>query len=291
MLGYWVGRVQEQAANSSQPVSASTHNPLCLGGCVQEQASNNSQPVPASTDNPLCLGGCPTGQSTADQIIAHHILILANNPDTKFADWVAYRIASDTLGRHCARAWHRDPDIQGDATLGPGDFKGVREIQSDRGHQAPLASLCGSQYWPEADFLSNVTPQKTNLNEGPWERLETAERSLVSVGFAQVYSVTGPLFEREMPGLPNAHIPATVPSGYWKVVSVMGQGGAVRVAAFIMDQGTERRADYCSMRVTVGEVERRTHLSLFTKLADADRHAMEAGDSQQILHSAPGTLW
>jgi endonuclease G len=254
----------------------------------QERSSEASQHVVTFTDNSLCLAGCPMGQTATDQIVVHHILILANNADTKFADWVAYRIARDTLGHHCARTWQRDPDIRADTTLAPDDFKGIREIQSDRGHQAPLASLCGSPYWPEADFLSNITPQRTNLNEGAWERLENAERSLIGRGFEQVYSVTGPLFEREMAPLPHAHVKAEVPSGYWKIVSVKDQEGVVRVAAFIMDQEIGRETNYCSTGVTVGEVERRTHLAFFTALASATRHALEAHDATTDLARALG---
>ena len=36
-----------------------------------------------------CLAGCPHGAST-DELVIREIYILANNPATKFADWVAY---------------------------------------------------------------------------------------------------------------------------------------------------------------------------------------------------------
>jgi endonuclease G, mitochondrial len=254
-----------------QSRAASRQTSISLGG----QPAEVGQPKQNSTDgavasDPLCIAGCPTGVSPKDRIVKHHILILANNPDTKFADWVAYRILPETLGSHCKRKWSSDPDIDPQDTLAPRDYIGIRSaLHSDRGHQAPLASLCGALYWMEADYLSNITPQKSDLNEGAWERLENAERRLVSSGrVGVVYSFTGPLYERAMPALPEAHLAAIVPSGYWKVIAIE-KGGKVEAAAFIMDQSLPRDADYCSERVSISEVEKRTRLNLFPSLPSA----------------------
>jgi endonuclease G, mitochondrial len=232
----------------------------------------------ASAANSLCLGGCPIGTSAQDTIIMHHILVLANDPRTKFADWVAYRITRDTIGTHCQRRWERDPDISEDDTLEPSDYFGIRAaLNADRGHQAPLASLCGSPYWQEADYLSNITPQKSTLNEGTWEHLERAERDLVYSGFAAaVYSVTGPLYEREIGTLPRAHLSHVIPSGYWKIIAVQESDG-VHAAAFLMDQNLSKNTYYCTTLVSVQEVERRTHLTFFRDLPEKSRKAIVTG--------------
>lgn len=248
----------QTGAASRLPTASSAEQSVVVGQKGQNIAGGSVQ------SDPLCIAGCPIGMNPKDQIVKHHILVLANNSATKFADWVAYRIAPETLGSHCKRKWSADPDIDSNDTLEPRDYKGIRAaLQSDRGHQAPLASLCGSPYWKEADYLSNITPQKTDLNEGAWERLENAERGLFSSGKVNaVYSLTGTLYERPMPGLPEAHVAQIVPSGYWKVIAIE-KGGEVEAAAFVMDQLTPRGADYCGQRVSILEVEKRTHLKLF----------------------------
>lgn len=241
-----------------------------------------------STTDGICLDGCPSGAPADDQIVTHHVLILANNPNTKFADWVAYRITKDTLGTHCKRHWERDPDIAGDNTLNPSDYIGIRAaLQSDRGHQAPLASLCGSPYWQEADYLSNITPQKADLNEGAWERLENAERALIFRGFGSVYSITGPLYERLMPPLPKTHTSIEVPSAYWKVISV-DHSGAILTVGFLMDQETPRDADFCAKLIGLGEIERRTHLTFFAALTVDERKKIETNDNSGDLGRALG---
>jgi endonuclease G len=222
-----------------------------------------------------------------DVIVTHHILVLANNPHTKFADWVAYQITLDSIGTHCIRRWERDPAINASDTLEPRDYVGIRNaLRSDRGHQAPLASLCGSPFWQEADYLSNITPQKTNLNEGAWEHLERAERALVSSAGA-VYSVTGPLYERPMPSLPKSRHSEIVPSAYWKVIAVTRQS-EILITAFIMDQDSPRDTNYCSDVVSVSEVERRAHLVFMSKMAEVERVAIETGGGVVALNRAIG---
>ncbi len=220
--------------------------------------------------NDFCFVSCPSGSPISNKLIEHRLLVLSANPKTKFSDWVAYRITQQSIGKKCRRVWASDPELPYADTLVPKDYVGVRKyLNSDRGHQAPLASLCGSPYWAEANYLSNITPQHSELNQGPWEHLEQAERNLVlSMKTDDVYSITGPLFERPMPTLPNAHVAHIVPSGYWKVV-VAKTNGNYRLAAFVMDQTLSRSADFCQSSVPLSEIERRAHLTFFSGLPNA----------------------
>lgn len=255
---------------------------------LQSSQSESVSPSQSSDDESICLKGCPTGGPSGTTIVRHHILTLANDPRTKFADWVAYRLSAETFGKHCKREWQRDPDLPADETLAPQDFASVRKaLNADRGHQAPLASLCGSPYWQEADYLSNVTPQRSTLNEGAWEHLERAERGLVYSGYARaVYSITGPLYEREIGSLPRAHLPHVVPSGYWKVISVQ-QGDEVSAVGFIMDQDLPRDYYYCQTVVPIAQIEARSSLHFYPGLDQIRREALEklpSGELVRALH-------
>ncbi|WP_241910356.1 DNA/RNA non-specific endonuclease [Vibrio lentus] len=87
----------------------------------------------------------------------------------------------------------------------------------DRGHQAPLASFVGSRYWPTLNYLSNITPQAKDLNQGAWKNLEEAVRG--AVGFRDsLYISTGTLYRNEMDALPKADEVHAVPSDYYKIV-------------------------------------------------------------------------
>lgn len=70
------------------------------------------------------------------------------------------------------RTWRKDPQLDEDDTLEPTDYTGASNaLSTDRWHQAPLAAFSGTVFWRITNYLSNITPQKKNLNQGPWRRI------------------------------------------------------------------------------------------------------------------------
>lgn len=237
---------------------------------------------PASASE-LCLGGCPSGASLSNTTITRSIYVLSNNPSTKFADWVAYRITRGTIGKSKQRNWRADPDLPASQTLEPSDYDGApMALKIDRGHQAPLAAFSGTADWSKTNYLSNITPQRSALNQGPWEKLEAAEIRLAQRhDVAAVFVVTGTLYERPAGTLPAADEPHDIPSGYWKVVAVESPSGMV-AAGFLMHQNTPRSANYCAHNVLIQEVEVRSRLDLFPQLSGLRQRALETQPSQLL---------
>lgn len=220
----------------------------------------------APLDNPLCLLGCPRSQNSDARIIQRYLYVLANNSQTKLADWVAYVVDADLSGPERRRNWRADPELADDETLEPQDYDDAYSMRGfDLGHQAPLASFAASTHWAETNFLSNITPQNSNLNRGRWARLERAERALAERYDTDVYVITGPLFERPMPSLPHANESMTTPSGYWKVIA-LADG---RVAGFVFENGPGR-GSYCNAEREIEEIELRSGLDLFPDAAPQD---------------------
>lgn len=122
-----------------------------------------------------CEVGCPTGGS--DQTLVREAYTLNNNSHRKFANWVAYKITKASLASGRSRSWKRDPDLPAADTLAPAAYKGASAaLAVDRGHQAPFAGLGASADWQALNYLSNITPQASNLNQGAWARLDEIER-------------------------------------------------------------------------------------------------------------------
>ena len=204
-----------------------------------------------------CLAGCPVGAPANDDVVVREIYTLASNPLTRLADWVAYRITPDTIGPSQDRDWAPDPALAGDETLRPRDYDGASAaLRVDRGPQAPLAAFSGTPFAAQTNILSNITPQSSALNQGPWQRLEAKETALARTETTTVYVVTGPLYERLMEGLPKGPGRHRVPSGYWKVVATADG----RRTAFIFDQQAGRSDDLCTARVPIAELELRSRL-------------------------------
>lgn len=228
----------------------------------------------------LCMYGCPSGSPLTNDIIIRDIYILSSNDSTKFADWVAYCVTKDTIGQTQKRTWKPDPWLADDETLEPEDYDGAfAALKTDRGHQAPLASFTATPNWKATNYLSNITPQKSELNQGPWKKLEDAVRALAKKpDTSAIYVTTGPLYEREMPALPNADESHKVPSGYWKIISTE-KNGIIKVAAFLFDQEAERRAKFCEQRFisSVRMIESKTGLNFFPALPEKEQEELETG--------------
>jgi endonuclease G len=216
----------------------------------------------------LCLYGCPYGTPQTNDLIIRDIYILSSNDDAKFADWAAYRITASTIASSKERIWRADPYLAPEETLEPEDYAGASAaLSTDRGHQVPLASFAGSGHAADTNFLSNITPQKSALNAGAWERLESAERTLAKrEGSPSVYVMTGLVYLRDMPPLPKADEPHKVPSGYWKIVSIQ-DAGSLKVASFFFDQETQRKELYCDHLTTIADIESKTGLRFFHELS------------------------
>lgn len=248
-----------------------------------------SLPISSVCGSPHTIYGEPLGKPN-NTLVLHNIYTLSNNPQTKFADWVAYIVSPLTLGNSkTSRNWKKDPMLSSAETLSPKDYTGAHKtLHTDRGHQAPLASFKGTPYWAETNYLSNITPQKSELNQGPWKCLEEYTRDLARMGY-KVYVITGPLYEHEMPCLPACHNIYSVPSGYWKILAFEDHQ-EWKYFAFLMEQETPRKADWHKFQISIDEVESHCGLNFFHELPDSTETKVERVIYQlPIISKIPGS--
>ncbi|WP_417696749.1 DNA/RNA non-specific endonuclease [Pseudomonas sp.] len=242
-----------------------------LGACTTPRSTDVSETskqllLTQSVTIDNCSVGCPSGGS--DVTLNRQAYTLNNNGSTKFANWVAYKITKETPASGRPRNWKTDPDVPAGETLNPVDYNGASvALKIDRGHQANLASMGGAADWQALNYLTNITPQKSDLNQGAWARLEDQERKLSKAPDVDaVYVATGPLYEQNIGSLPGTNKVHTIPSGYWKVIFTGSSPAGGLYAAFIMGQSTPRSANFCDFQVTVDEIEERSGLTFWTSL-------------------------
>lgn len=232
-----------------------------------------------------CLWGCPVGAPATNDTIVREIYTLSSNDLTKMADWVAYRITPQTIAAsQDSRNYRVDPWLEPTETLSEPQYsEAPATLHIDHGHQAPLAAFSGTPHWDDTNFNSNMTPQASALNRGPWQSLERWERSATLQTGGPVYVYTGPLFERLMKSMPSGPSYHRVPSGYWKVVA-LSDG---RMTAFIMDQNSPQGGGHCNYRVPLHHVELRARLFLFPR-----RGTVQPGSLDALLgcHAPPPDL-
>lgn len=203
-----------------------------------------------------CPLGCPSNPDGNDLVFAH-VYALSNNSKTKFADWVAYEVSVSNLGVSPGRSWKSDPLLDDSETLEKSDYGNVSSIDSDRGHQAPLASFAGSHYWHELNYLSNITPQHKNLNQGAWKNLEDAVRGAVEFR-KSLFVITGTIYNNNALELPNANEAHEIPTEYFKIIyNLKGEA-----ASFLMEQSTPKTTNYCTKQKAISAIQAKVGFQL-----------------------------
>ncbi|MDR5904658.1 DNA/RNA non-specific endonuclease [Franzmannia qiaohouensis] len=148
----------------------------------------------------------------------------------------------------------------------------------DRGHLAPnyaIAAVHGVEAQAQSFLMSNISPQRPDLNRRLWQRLEEVVIDHFVPRFGVVQVITGPVFpERFMDNVFNRVGLVEVPEAFYKILVVPAEQPLA--LAFIMPQevaGDEPLDDYL---VSIDEVEARTGLDFFPNLPAAAAQRLES---------------
>jgi endonuclease G len=163
---------------------------------------------------------------------------LKHDNDLKVPIWVTYLLTIERAYGCLPREdkFRPDPSLEGaGATLS--DYADPR---FDRGHNAPAGDmLWDKQAERESFYLSNMTPQRSGLNRGPWRVIEQIVRAWGAVR-GKIVVVTGPIFE--VAPIERTKINGVaVPTGYYKVVYDPTTREAV---SFIISQEATGKLDF-----------------------------------------------
>jgi endonuclease G len=237
---------------------------------------------------PLYPWGMPTTGHPGNVVLHNTCFDVCYAPDLLTPLWAAYYYPGGVHGKFARRSFTNDPRFDPQAGPAREDFDGIyRQDRTgfDRGHVAPHASLnpFGLEAVKESYYVTNATPQHTNLNQGFWKWLEDSTRAWAGDGDT-VWVVTGPVF---YPGVENdrakqgGRIP--VPHAYFQAVVRMNRSGAFRTPeaqAFLVPHSADGYAwaEAESFLVAIDSIEKVTGLDLFPLLPEA-------------LESAPAAPW
>ena len=229
-------------------------------------------------ESPHCPVGCPEIHIDGNTMIFERLYALSHNPRTKFADWVAYEVDVQNFGTHTNRNWSNQPLLAEDERLEEKDYKGAyKKLKTDRGHQVPLASFTGNKYWYTLNYLSNITPQSSALNQHAWQELESAVRSAVSFRDT-LYVISGPIYADNAMILPGADETHKLPSAYYKIVYKPNEKlTSAEAAVFLMDQGLSKDTDFCSTLSDFNTLRSRLPYDLPGNLRESGKIASRLG--------------
>ncbi|QTF93586.1 DNA/RNA non-specific endonuclease [Halomonas sp. BM-2019] len=187
--------------------------------------------------------------------------------------WVSYRLEAVEEPRAGPR-----PDFRRDwRTLWPIAADSYFGSGYDRGHLAPnyaIAVVHGPQAQRDTFFMSNISPQRPDLNRRLWQRLEEVVIDHFVPRFGEVQVITGPVFpESFLDNMLNRVGLVEIPEAFYKIIAVPGD--EPRVLAFLMPQEVRGDEPLDAYLVSVDEIEARTGLNFFPRLPEPVAEVLE----------------
>ena len=221
----------------------------------------------------------PWGRPACSRVLFHVEYVLCYDVDRKVALWASYRLESaDVVDAQRVNAFRTDPRLPIDQNPSCDDYAGSG---FDRGHTVPRSDMNRSlTAMVNTFFLTNMTPQRPNVNQGTWARLEDWVRAWAKLS-GWVHVISGSVFDDDDDQQPddpaNAQLSqgssgVGVPSHYYKIIireTTPGQVEAITLlipnAVNVPGRGAQdiTKDNYLRQRIrTIAEVRRRTGLDL-----------------------------
>ena len=148
----------------------------------------------------------------------------------------------------------------------------------DRGHMAPnyvIATRYGRQAQLDTFTMTNISPQKPNLNQKSWQRLEEVVANDFSKKYGEFWVVTGPIFDSEPKTLKNSSV--AVPVAFYKIlIRPSTEVQPANALAFIFPQSAKANASLSKFVTTIDEIEERTGIDFFAELDDEFENLLES---------------
>lgn len=159
--------------------------------------------------------------------------------------------------------------------IAPEDYTGSGY---DRGHMAPnhaMDLLFGRPGQLDSFLMTNVTPQKPELNRKLWERLEEVELDHFTRRFDRVWVITGPVFDARTERLKSA-FRIEIPDAFFRIYAAPGTADEPYLLAFVVPQEAAGNEPLDRFLTSVDAVEALSGLDFFHELEDAAEERLEA---------------
>ena len=151
------------------------------------------------------------------EVIRHAGFSLSYNEDWEQAEWVAYLLEREKLQQKWTKredSFREDPMV----STGSADGYDYRGSGYDRGHLAPFADFAyDAALADETFYMSNISPQARQFNQGVWRELEEVTRDWAK-RFKRLYVVAGPVTTVAPKGYIGRNTRVAIPTAYFKVL-------------------------------------------------------------------------
>jgi endonuclease G len=228
----------------------------------------------------VAMGVPKDGDDSDDYLMDKRVYVTSYNLKLNVPNWVSWQLDEKYVGDV-----DRQNNFRADDEL-PATFyhvtpKDYAHSGYDQGHLCPSKDRSRSVDDNSLTFLmTNMHPQRKELNEVRWKNLEDYERKLAGA-HKELYVVAGGIFDAHPPTIGNG---VAVPKADYKIVVVLdaGQGvenvtAATEVIAVIMpNEPTVKEKAWTEYLVTVDEIERQSGYDFLSNVPVGIQRAMQS---------------
>jgi endonuclease G len=253
-----INKLPQQTTLNPFPTTTDSHN---YPQNNSPQATQKQTPANAQNTRKGSLAMPAILPEEESQVVKHQYYTLLYNEEHEQAEWVAYKLTKGFIQGSAERQndFRPDPAVRTGSAL-PDDYRGS---SYDRGHLAPAADFhCTAAAMSETFFMSNMSPQKHEFNDGIWKHLEERVRFWVKRD-GDLYVVAGPVLTDNLRKIGRKN-KVSVPEYYFKMIL---NPKTYKAIAFLMPNRLSYKhiAEYV---VSINEIERLTERDFFSNLPD-----------------------
>jgi endonuclease G len=191
--------------------------------------------------------------------------------------WVTYRLSQKPQRHSGQRPKHFTIDNRSLMRIASNDYT---RSGYDRGHLAPNYAIA-SEYGRSAQLasfkMSNISPQRKNLNQKLWQRLEEVVVDHFLPRQQTLWVITGPIFDEQISSLRSG---VEIPDAFYKIiVKPASDTEPAEAISFVMPQQVKGNEPLSRFLSSIDEIETATGLDFFHQLEDKAEKRLEAATS------------
>lgn len=211
--------------------------------------------------------------SSKGEVIDHRHYTLSYVEKYEQAEWTAYKMDRQMLNaENVDRSGHFNPDYA--VSTRSAYHRDYSNSGYTRGHLVPAGDMAfDTLAMRESFFMSNMSPQLREFNNGVWKELEENVRDWTYKA-GTLYIITGPVIASPYKTIGKENKVA-VPQSFYKVLLDYEDPERKMMAFIIPNAVSDRRLE--EYMVTVDEVERLTGIDFFNGMInDAEEEKLES---------------
>ncbi len=181
----------------------------------------------------------------------------------KQASWCGYlltkqMVANNNAAKRGNTSFKKDPQLKTHYCV-TSDYTKSGYV---RGHLCPSKDMCWSEEaMKETFYMTNISPQRSKLNNGLWKTLETRTRSWATA-FDSIVVLTGPILNDKIGEIGKNKV--SVSGSFYKIIADIS-APEYKMIAFVMDNA-DLSGDIFDFATSVRQVETLTGLDFFPEI-------------------------